>query len=123
MGIATMLTGLLIAGAGLMAKGVTGEFAKGTGKAAFEAIKARLAGQHGVASFGLMEKAKDNPAIAGAVNAELAAPAIAEDAELLDLARTLRDAITALPESETAGYAVETPSSMARKCFSLRAIY
>ena len=107
MDIATMLYSLLSAGAGLMASAAAGEFAKGAGKAALDALKDRLTGAHQVKSLPLLEDARTNPAFAQAIKSDLAKPAIAEDADLLTLADTLRHAIEALPAAAQAPAAVE----------------
>ncbi|MBM3603919.1 MAG: hypothetical protein FJX25_03980 [Alphaproteobacteria bacterium] len=88
---------LLVTGAKLAASSAVGEFANGGGKEAFEALKDRLAGAHDVKSLPLLEEADQNPAFEEAVKAELAKPEIAQDAELLELAERLREAIEALP--------------------------
>ena len=101
-----LLFSLLVSGAKLAASNAVGEFAKGAGNSAFEAIKARLAGEHGVKSLPLLEEAAENPAFEEAVKAELAKPEIAQDAGLLQLAERLRAAIEALPAETQARYAV-----------------
>lgn len=102
-----LLFSLLVSGATIAASGAVGEFAKGAGKTAFEAIKARLAADHDVKSLPLLEGAAENPAFAAAVKADLARPEITEDADLLQLAETLRAAIAALPEETQNRYAVD----------------
>jgi hypothetical protein len=106
MALAQLLFSVLVTGAELVASGAVSEFAKGAGKAAFEALKSRLAAQHEVKSLPLLEDAAKNPAFEGAIKAELAKPGIAADAELLQLAETLREAIAALPAETQARYAV-----------------
>lgn len=101
-----LLFSLLATGATLAASSAVGEFAKGAGKSAFEAIKARLAEEHDVKSLPLLGEAADSPAFEDAIKAELAKPEIAEDAELLSLAEQLREAIEALPAETQARYAV-----------------
>lgn len=96
-----LLYSVLVAGAGLAASGAVGEFAKQGGKAAFEALKARLSERHGAASVALAEQAAENPAYESAIKADLAKPEIAEDAELRRLADQLRETIRALPPAET----------------------
>ncbi len=105
--LATTLYNLLTTGASLLATGAAGEFAKGAGKAAFEALQARLVGEHQATSVARVADAAGDPACADAIRADLARPGIAEDAELRRLARTLEAAIAALPAAETAPYAVE----------------
>lgn len=106
MALAQLLFSVLVSGAELVASGAVTEFAKGTGKAAFDALKNRLTAQHGMKSLPLLEDAKQNPAFEAAIEAELAKPEIAGDEELLRLAGTLREAIAALPAETQARYAV-----------------
>ncbi len=106
MTLVDVLFSVLASGAGLAASGAVGEFAKGAGKTAFEALKARLTDQYAVKSLPLLKDAQQNPAFEAAVKAELAKPEIARDAELLELAEQLRQAIKALPEQDQARYAV-----------------
>lgn len=94
---------LLVAGAKLAAGSALGEFAKSGGKAAFDALRARLAGEHRVAGL----DALDRPAFAAAVRTELAAPDIAEDPEIAKLAAALRAAIDTLPPATLAACAVD----------------
>ena len=101
-----LLFSLLVTGAKLAASSAVGEFAKGAGKSAFEAVKERLAGEHNVKSLPLLEEAAEKPAFEEAVKAELAKSEIAQDAELLELAERLREAIEALPVETQARYAV-----------------
>lgn len=101
-----LLFSLLVSGAKLAASSAVGEFAKGAGKNAFEAVKARLEGEHNVKSLPLLEDVAENPAFEHAVKAELAKPEIAQDAELLELAERLREALEALPAETQARYAV-----------------
>ncbi len=103
MDIAATLLPLLTAGAALAAQGAVGEFAKSGGKAAFEALKARLAGEHKVAGLAAL----DRPGFVAAVRSELAAPDIAEDPEIAKLAAALRAAIEALPPATLAACAVD----------------
>ena len=102
-----LLFSLLVSGAKLVASSAVGEFAKGAGKSAFEAIKSRLADKHRAKSLALLEDASDNKAYEAAVKADLAQPSIAEDSELLQLAEKLREAIEALPAETQARYAVD----------------
>ena len=71
---------------------------RGAGKAAFEKLRDLLARKHDVKSRTLLEDAAQNPGYAAAIKGDLAKPDIAKDAEVLDLAETLRAAIEALPE-------------------------
>jgi hypothetical protein len=107
MAVVEVLFSVLATGAGMAASGAVGEFAKGAGKAAFEALKARLSKQHEFKSLPLLEDAKQNPAFAAAIKAELAKPEVAQDVELLQLAERLREAIAALPAETQARYAVD----------------
>lgn len=107
MDIATLLYGLLSTDAGLAASAAAGEFGKGTGKAALDALVARLAGTHQVKSLALLADARSNPAYAAAIRSDLEKPGIGQDADLLTLADTLRAAIEALPPEAAAPYAVE----------------
>lgn len=101
-----LLFSLLVTGAKLAASSAVVEFAKGAGKSAFEAVKARLNENHNVKSLPLLEDATENPAYEAAVKADLAKPEIAQDAELLELAEQLREAIEALPADTQTRYAV-----------------
>jgi hypothetical protein len=107
MGLVEVLFSVLASGAVLAASGAVSEFAKGAGKATFEALTARLAERHKIKSLPLLEDARQNPAFEAAVKAELANPEIVEDAELLELAERLREAIEALPTEVQARYAVD----------------
>lgn len=98
---------LLLSGSALLASGAATEFAKGAGKSAFEAVKARLAGEHKLKSMALLEDARDNPASATAIENDLKQPAVAEDVELRALAETLRAAIDKLPAETKLAYAVD----------------
>jgi hypothetical protein len=91
-----LLYSLLTTGAALLATNAAGEFAKGAGKTAWEALKARLAGAHAVRGLDTLDK----PAFAETIKTELAKPDIAADTEVLRLAETLRAAIEALPQPE-----------------------
>ncbi len=106
MALAQLLYSVLVSGAALVASGAMTEFAKGAGKAAFEALKNRLTAEHGMKSLPLLKDAKTNPAFEAAVKAELEKPEITADEELLRLAETLREAIAALPAEMQARYAV-----------------
>jgi len=104
--LGTLLYTLLTTGASLLATSAAGEFAKGAGKAAFEALKARLVDGHGAKSVALVADAGANPAYAEIIKADLGKPEIAGDAEVRTLARQLEAAIEALPAAEAAPYAV-----------------
>ncbi len=107
MALAQLLFSVLVSGAELVASGAVTEFAKGAGKAAFEALKNRLTTQHDLKSLPLLEDAKTNPAFEAAIKDELEKkPEIANDEKVLGLAETLREAIAALPAETQARYAV-----------------
>jgi hypothetical protein len=97
-----LLYTLLATGASLLATSAAGEFAKGAGKSAWEALKARLTAEHAVAGLDALDK----PAFAAPIRAELAAPAVAADPEVRTLAQALEAALAALPRAEAAPYAV-----------------
>jgi hypothetical protein len=107
MDIAATLFALLSAGAALAAQSAVGEFAKSGGKAAFDALKARLTGAHNVESLDLLERARSKPGYAAEIKAELANPGIAADPEVASLAADLRAAIEALPKATLTAYAVD----------------
>ena len=107
MPVAQLLFSLLATGAALVASSAVSEFAKGAGKAAFEALKKRLASKHDVKSLPLLEEAAKNPAFAEAVKVELEKPEVTNDAEVLRLAGILREAISVLPPKAQARYAVD----------------
>jgi hypothetical protein len=106
MDLPALLYSLLTTGAALLATNAAGEFAKGAGKSAWEALKARLAGAHKVDGLDMLDKAREKPAFGEAIKAELAAPAVAADPEVISLARRLEAAFAALPPTESAPYAV-----------------
>ncbi|MGY3591190.1 hypothetical protein ACVIGB_009228 [Bradyrhizobium sp. USDA 4341] len=106
MDIATVLFSLLVTGAGLVASTAAGEFAKGAGKSAFDALKARLINSHGAASLALIDHAKDNQAYEAVIKKDLEREGVVNDPEVRRLADKLRAAIEALPEATKAPYAV-----------------
>jgi hypothetical protein len=97
-----LLYSLLTTGAALVATNAASEFAKGAGKTAWDALKARLADAHEVAGLDALDK----PAFAEPIKAELAKPAVAVDPEVRTLAQALEAALAALPAAEVAPYAV-----------------
>lgn len=107
MALVDVLFSVLASGTRLAASGAVGEFAKGAGKAAFEALKTRLSERYTVKTLPLLEDARQSPAFEAAVKAELSRPEIAQDAEVLELAEQLRKAIEALPAQDQARYAVD----------------
>jgi len=97
MALSAFLYPILIEGAALVASSAVGEFAKGAGKTAFEALKKRLTEKHDVQSVSLLGQAKDKPEYAAVIQADLDAPALASDPELQFLGNQVLDAIAALP--------------------------
>jgi hypothetical protein len=55
-----------------MATGLAGEFAKSTGKAAFEKLKDVLRRDHGVDSIDLIDQVAEKPAYGDAIKSDLA---------------------------------------------------
>lgn len=108
MDFATMLYGLLSAGAALAATAGAQEFGKKAVATAFDAIKARLAGAHQVPALDQV----GDPDFAGAVKAKLAKPEIAGDPELAALIESLRAALAAVPAEEAARYAVDVKDAI-----------
>ncbi len=109
-----MLTSLLIEGSKLLATSAAGEFAKGAGKTAFEALKGLLTGKHEAQSLGLLDQAGGNDAFRAAIESELAKAGIAADPEVLKLAQTVQAAIAALPPAELAAAAIDAETIRAR---------
>lgn len=72
MALVDVIFSVLATGGGLVALGATSEFAKGVGKATFEALKARLTEHRAVKSLDLLNDAHKNPAFETAVKSELA---------------------------------------------------
>ena len=107
MSLSQLLFSLLTAGANLATSSAVTEFAKGAGKTAFEALKKRLAERHNVTTLPQLEEAAKTPASDSAIRAELEAPEIANDSELLRLAETLRAGVAALPSETQARFAVD----------------
>lgn len=103
----TLLFSILVEAAKIFASKSVGELGKGTGRAAFDAIKQRLTDKHGVKSLPLIEDASNNPAFAEAIKTELLKPEIGNDTELLRLAESLRAALAELPSDTIAQYAVD----------------
>ena len=105
MSLAATLYTLLATGAGL---GAT-EAAKTVGRSAvadaYEALKSRLTSAFGAKSVDLIDRVANNPALAPAIEADLAKPEIAADPETLRLAEALRAALAAIPDEPR--YAME----------------
>ncbi len=97
MALSAFLYPILIEGAALVANSAVGEFAKGAGKTAFEALKKRLIEKHNIQSVALLEQAQDKPEYTTVILADLDAPGLASDPELQVLGNQLLDAIAALP--------------------------
>lgn len=97
MALSAFLYPILVEGAALVANSAVGEFAKGAGKTAFEALKNRLSEKHNVQSVSLLELAKDKPEYAAVIQADLDAPALEGDPELQMLGNQVLDAIASLP--------------------------
>lgn len=97
MSISAFLYPILVEGAALVAKSSAGEFAKGAGKVAFEALKSRLTDKHNVKSISLLEQAQDKPEYGAVIQADLNSPALASDPELQVLGNQVLDEIAALP--------------------------
>ena len=107
MPIAQFLFGLLVTGAELATSSAVSAFAQGAGKAAFEALKKRLAERHDVKSLSQLDQATSDTNLQAAIKMELAKTDIAGDAEVLRLARTVWQAIAALPQEVQMRHAVE----------------
>lgn len=105
--ILNFLFNLLVAAAKISAVGALDAFSKGAGKSAFEALKHRLNSQHGAISLDMLAQADKDATIAAAVKSDLARPGVAQDAELLSLAETLRQEIVAFPREVQAQYAID----------------
>ena len=101
--LGALLYDLLTTGAALLATSAAGEFAKGAGKAAFEALKARLIDGHAVGGLDSLGK----PAFADAIKSELAGPGIAGDPEVIRLTEALRVALASVPAPQEARYAID----------------
>lgn len=95
MALSAFLYPILIEGAALVGSSAAGEFAKGAGKTAFEALKRRLSEKHDVQSVSLLAQAKDKPEYAALIQADL--DKVASDPELQVLGNQVLDAIAALP--------------------------
>jgi hypothetical protein len=108
MDLATMLYGLLSAGAALAATAGAQEFGKKAVVTAFDAIKARLTGEHAVKGLDLVGE----PDFAEGVKKALAKPEIAADPEVATLAEALRAAIASIPAAEAARYAVDVKGAI-----------
>lgn len=106
---------LLATGAALMSRGAAGEFARGGGKTAFEALRARLEKKHDVKTLALLQDAAANPVFAELVKSDLARPSIEKDNQIRRLAEQMRAAIEALPERVQAEYRIDKDEIRAGK--------
>ena len=97
MSVSAFLFPILAADAELMATGLAGEFAKSTGKAAFEKLKNVLRKDHGVDSIDLIDQVAEKPAYGDAIKSDLDQIDLTNASELHELANTLLNAIEALP--------------------------
>ncbi len=93
MSVSAFLFPILAAGAELMATGLAGEFAKSTGKAAFEKLKDVLRRDHGVDSIDLIDQVAEEPANVDAIKSDLDQIDLTHAADLHTLANTLLTAI------------------------------
>lgn len=116
------LLSLLLAGAKLIASSAAGEFSKGAGKTAFEAIRARLFEKHQAKSIVLLDDATTNPAYTDAIRSDLTSASIDDDAELKQLAETLRQAIASLPKSVREQYAIEDSIFQSKSSMTLEKV-
>lgn len=97
MSVSAFLFPILAADAELMATELAGEFAKSTGKAAFEKLKDVLRKDHGVDSIDLIDQVAEKPAYGDAIKSDLDQIDLTNASELHELANTLLNAIEALP--------------------------
>ena len=93
MSISAFLFPLLSASVEHIASASAGEFAKGAGKAAFEALRDRIRQQHGVGALAQLQDAPNNPQIAAEIKAALDGANLTKDAELQRLAEALLAAL------------------------------
>ena len=107
MSVSAFLFPILAAGAELMATGLAGEFAKSTGKAAFEKLKDVLRRDHGVDSIDLIDQVAEKPAYGDVIKSDLDQIDLTHAAELHELADTLLTAIEALPRDTRPNVAID----------------
>ena len=117
MALSAFLYPILVEGASLLAKSAAGEFAKGAGKAAFEALKKRLTEDHGVSSVALLEQAEAKPEYAALIQSDLDAPSLAADGQLQVLGNQVLDAIAALPAAAQPAIDVGTIRALGNQVF------
>jgi hypothetical protein len=102
MDYATLLLNLLAGAAGLAASGAPGAFGQGPGKAALDALTARLEEEHDVETLSLLPQALASTGARQAILSELVDPGIALDPELATQAEILRAELERLPEADLA---------------------
>ena len=107
MSVSAFLFPILAAGAELMATGLAGEFAKSTGKAAFEKLKDLLRKDHGVDSIDLIDQVVEKPAYGDAIKSDLDQIDLTNAAEIRELANTLLNAIEALQRDTRPNAAID----------------
>ena len=107
MSVSDFLFRALAAGAELMATGLAGEFAKFSGKAAFEQLKDMLRKDHGVDSIDLIDQVAEKPAYGDAIKSVLDRIDPTNAAELRELTNTLLSAIEALPRDTRPAVAID----------------
>ena len=107
MSVSAFLFLILAAGAELMATGLAGEFAKSTGKAAFEKLKDVLRRDHGVDSIDLIDQVAEEPANVDAIKSDLDQIDLTHAADFHTLANTLLTAIEPLPRDTRPAVAID----------------
>lgn len=100
MSVSAFLYPILEAGATLLAKSAVGEFAKGAGKKAFEALTARLKDKHDIKSVALLEDAASEPTYADKIKKDLDRADLSGDPRIKALADALIEAMEALPTAD-----------------------
>ena len=107
MSVSAFLFPILAAGAELMATGLAGEFAKSTGKAAFEKLKDVLRKDHGVNSIDLIDQVAEKSAYGDAIKSDLDQIDLTNAAEIRELANTLLNAIEGMPRDTRPAVAID----------------
>ena len=107
MSVSAFLFPILATGAELMATGLAGEFAKSTGKAAFEKLKDVLGKDHGVDSIDLIDQVAEKPAYGDAIKSDLDQIDLTHAPEIQELANTLLTAIEALSRDTRPSMAID----------------